>query len=231
MGCHFLLQGIFPTDGLNLWFLHWQANYFLNPWATREAWKVYWALAICPAPGEHFTGINLLKPWNNPCETDVIMQVVFQRGKIILQRSWINHPKSHNCKCLTWGLEPRNFLATHDHSGTSPCAWHSWGGFPWHTEVPTSHSSHSALVCFFYSTPHAMIEVCAKYYENTGTRVIHSAWGIRKQVGGATRRGNLSSRVWRLRRNSLDEEPRGRAFLGEGTECADAQRLERACHN
>ena len=52
---------------------------------------------------------------------------------------------------------------------------------------------------FFYSTPHAlvraMIKVCAKYCENTGTRVIHSAWGIRKQVGGATRRGNLSSRV------------------------------------
>ena len=23
VGCHFLLQGIFPTQGLNLWLLHW----------------------------------------------------------------------------------------------------------------------------------------------------------------------------------------------------------------
>ena len=26
MGCHFLLQGIFPTQGWNLHLLHWQAE-------------------------------------------------------------------------------------------------------------------------------------------------------------------------------------------------------------
>ena len=26
VGCHFLLQGIFPTQGLNLYLLHWQAD-------------------------------------------------------------------------------------------------------------------------------------------------------------------------------------------------------------
>ena len=37
-GCHFLLQGIFPTPGLNPCFLHWQVGlFFFNHWATREA--------------------------------------------------------------------------------------------------------------------------------------------------------------------------------------------------
>ena len=27
ISCHFLLQGIFPTQGSNLSFLHWQADY------------------------------------------------------------------------------------------------------------------------------------------------------------------------------------------------------------
>ena len=34
-GCHFLLQGIFLTQGLNLHLLHWQADSLR--WATREA--------------------------------------------------------------------------------------------------------------------------------------------------------------------------------------------------
>ena len=29
MGCHFLLQGVFPTQGLNPRFLHWQADSLL----------------------------------------------------------------------------------------------------------------------------------------------------------------------------------------------------------
>ena len=34
LGCHFLLQGIFPTQGLKLGFLHCR---FFTTWATREA--------------------------------------------------------------------------------------------------------------------------------------------------------------------------------------------------
>ena len=36
--CHFLFQGIFPTQGPNLSLLHWWAGFnFFNHWATREA--------------------------------------------------------------------------------------------------------------------------------------------------------------------------------------------------
>ena len=35
VGCPFLLQGIFPTQGLNLCLLHWR--HALSQWATREA--------------------------------------------------------------------------------------------------------------------------------------------------------------------------------------------------
>ena len=34
-GCHFLFQGLFPTQGLNPCLLHWQADFFAT-WAIRE---------------------------------------------------------------------------------------------------------------------------------------------------------------------------------------------------
>ena len=37
MGCHFLLQRIFPTQGLNLLLLHWQAVFF----TTCISWEAY----------------------------------------------------------------------------------------------------------------------------------------------------------------------------------------------
>ena len=55
MGCHFLLQGIFPTQGLNLYLLYWQVNSLpLKPWgkplghATPN--PVTW-LVICQTEG------------------------------------------------------------------------------------------------------------------------------------------------------------------------------------
>ena len=41
--CHFLLQGIFPDQGLKLCLLHWPAMQFLYHWATKEAqcWSNY----------------------------------------------------------------------------------------------------------------------------------------------------------------------------------------------
>ena len=36
VGCHFLFQGIFPTQEWNPCLLHWQADFFYH-WATREA--------------------------------------------------------------------------------------------------------------------------------------------------------------------------------------------------
>ena len=37
VGCHFLLQGIFPTQGSNLCLLHWQVDFF--HWVTWEAYS------------------------------------------------------------------------------------------------------------------------------------------------------------------------------------------------
>ena len=39
VGCHFLVQGIFSTQGLNLHLLHWQAGY---QWAIGEALHLLW---------------------------------------------------------------------------------------------------------------------------------------------------------------------------------------------
>ena len=42
MGCHFLLQGIFPAQGLNLHLLHWQANSL-----PHALGKYIWKLITC----------------------------------------------------------------------------------------------------------------------------------------------------------------------------------------
>ena len=44
-GCHFLLQGIFLTQGLNLWLLPHllHCRLILDCWATQEARIIYWA--------------------------------------------------------------------------------------------------------------------------------------------------------------------------------------------
>lgn len=88
------------------------------------------------------------------------------------------------------------------------------------------------LKLFFYNVAHGlvrtMIKVCAKCCETQRPEpsILPRERGGR--LGGATRGGSLSSRLDRLRRNSSDEGERGRAFLGEGTACANAQGLERA---
>ena len=41
-GCHFLLQGIFPTQGSNLCLLHWQTDSLPLELPGKPCWKVYW---------------------------------------------------------------------------------------------------------------------------------------------------------------------------------------------
>ena len=60
VGCHFLLQGIFLTQGLNPSFLHWQTDFF----TTEPPWKppnvtvlldtsvVFWPKEHCVAANE-----------------------------------------------------------------------------------------------------------------------------------------------------------------------------------
>ena len=86
VGCHFLLQGIFPTQGLNLCLLHWQADTFTT------------------APPGKQTSIYL----HNPPEASTIVIPTLQprevrlRGLRILLRwqlvdiLWI---QSHDCLC------------------------------------------------------------------------------------------------------------------------------------
>ena len=40
MGCHVLLQGIFPTQGLNLHLLHWQAGSLPLSHLGMRYWKI-----------------------------------------------------------------------------------------------------------------------------------------------------------------------------------------------
>ena len=49
VGCHALLQGIFPTHGLNPCLLHWQADSLplLPPGKPQEIFKVYFKSLIC----------------------------------------------------------------------------------------------------------------------------------------------------------------------------------------
>ena len=46
VSCHFLLQGIFPTQGLNLHLIHWQVDTY--HWATREAQFCVYIILKCP---------------------------------------------------------------------------------------------------------------------------------------------------------------------------------------
>ena len=41
VGCHFLLQGIFPTQGLNLHLLHWQIVYQCTVWESLRNLYIY----------------------------------------------------------------------------------------------------------------------------------------------------------------------------------------------
>ena len=45
VGCHFLLQGIFPTQGLNLHLLH--CRWILYHWATRDAQEIWGNESYC----------------------------------------------------------------------------------------------------------------------------------------------------------------------------------------
>ena len=53
VGCHFLLQGIFPTQGSNLRLLHWQASSFTTEppggnLSYAVLWGIFWLLKYIP---------------------------------------------------------------------------------------------------------------------------------------------------------------------------------------
>ena len=73
VGCHFLLQGIFPTQGSNLWLLcllHWQVDSL--PLALPVKSHIYISGAQQPAGGEEPMGSELTLRWcltlRSPCQ-------------------------------------------------------------------------------------------------------------------------------------------------------------------
>ena len=62
VGCHYLLQEIFPTQGLNLHFLHWQVDSLLLS---------HQGSPLCPL-GESYPGWEM-----NPCERDTYKWSIF----------------------------------------------------------------------------------------------------------------------------------------------------------
>ena len=97
VGCHFLLQGIFPTQGSSPSLLHWQVNFFLP-------------LSHLEAPFSHLHGKKFhekfmcLSLWQEP----IIMKILILNGFILLKVSahskdlekWFS--MEHISKSLWW---------------------------------------------------------------------------------------------------------------------------------
>ena len=69
VGCHFLLQGIFPTQGSNSHLLHWQADSLLlchlrSPWDT----LIYVPSSQSALSGERLEKIDQGKPCGGTCK-------------------------------------------------------------------------------------------------------------------------------------------------------------------
>ena len=81
VGCHFLLQGIFPTQGLNLWLLHWsflrEALHTVSLITVLDIWSL-WPFPVLSEgcmgseppspPGPPGTGLSLLRSSRDPFE-------------------------------------------------------------------------------------------------------------------------------------------------------------------
>ena len=95
MDCHFLLQGIFLTQGSNprlLCLLHWQVDWILYHYATWEAYIVYTAAAAAAAKSlqsyltlrpQRRQPTRLPCPWDSPGKnTGVGCHFLLQRMKV-----------------------------------------------------------------------------------------------------------------------------------------------------
>ena len=53
VGCHFFCQGIFPTQGLNLYLLHWQADSLPLSHQRNLGYKLQFKKSLCNREGTH----------------------------------------------------------------------------------------------------------------------------------------------------------------------------------
>ena len=97
MGCYFLFQGIFPTQGLNLHLLHWQADSLslshqgTNPQPSYPHCTVLYAAAAakslqsCPTLRPHWQlPTRLPHPWDSPGKNTGVGMNVLQMAVCLL---------------------------------------------------------------------------------------------------------------------------------------------------
>ena len=90
MGCHFLLQGIFSTQGSNLHLLHWQADSLPTDQMCPSSHSFFTTIVLSPS---FFLFRELIEHSNPPCMYENICHCVFS-----LQNAWyisVSGLKSH----------------------------------------------------------------------------------------------------------------------------------------
>ena len=118
MGCHFLLQGIFPTQGWNLHFLHWEADSLL----LSQQGPPHWGLAI---QHTRFWGHSLAccSPWGRK-ESDTTERLNWTDWS--MQSAACRELDS--LRCSEGRVRVRE--ACTRNPGNSPgyplCCWHQW---------------------------------------------------------------------------------------------------------
>ena len=66
MGCHLLLQGIFPDQGSNLHLLHWQDKFFITKPSGKSSVSVTPSTVLDSLAPHGLQLARLLCPWNSP---------------------------------------------------------------------------------------------------------------------------------------------------------------------
>ena len=108
VGCHALLQGIFPTQGSNPDLSHCRqiqisrtAGRFCTIWATREAPCYHLTCAKCCGKVSHSvvpSSLQLCSPWNSPGQNTGVGSLSLLQGIFPTQGS---NPGLSHCKPLT----------------------------------------------------------------------------------------------------------------------------------
>ena len=103
VGCHFLLQGIFLTQGSNQWLLvlqHWQAGSWpLAPPGKPLKMKVK-VTQLCPTLRPHV----LYSPWNSPGQNTGVGSLSLLQGIFPTKGS---NPGLPNCRWILYQLSPK----------------------------------------------------------------------------------------------------------------------------
>ena len=106
VGCHFLLQGIFPTQGLNtslLWLLH--CRQILYPLSHQEAQIVYhlFTYLFCPSVNV-FSYFKTVFLWGTNLQTKIVFMYSYFCASSYISQSKHHFPKSLMSALLSLSL-------------------------------------------------------------------------------------------------------------------------------